>query len=38
MKIEVKGDNVEKMYNMIPYKSKVINVDPTVYTLKTKWP
>ena len=33
MKIEVKGDNVEKMYNMIPYKSKVINVEYYILNL-----
>ena len=27
MRIKVKGENIETMYNIIPYKSKVINVE-----------
>ena len=27
MKIKVKGDNIETIYNVIPYKSKVIHVE-----------
>ena len=33
MKIKVKGDNIEMMYNMIPYKSKVMHVEDDIIIL-----